>query len=504
MSRRAAVLTSQSPRDLAVNALAAWAREGRDVRESLEHGLRANVWSACDRAFATELAYGVCRRLISLDHLVAHYSSRPLVRVDPVLHNILRVGLYQMLFVSRTPDFAAVNEAVQQAKRTGLRGADGFVNAVLRAAQGDMAGHVEGPVTLRRDVLWLDEQDGVAFGGPVFADPVRQQVKHYQMAFGYPAWLVKRWQRQFDAATLLKVFLAGNSRPLVSLRVNPLRCVREQLVERLRQAGVGTELWGTNVTLTEGAGVESLPGYAEGWFSVQDVTATEAAALLEARPGERVLDLCAAPGGKTMCLAGAMENTGVIVASDVSGERLALIEGNCRRLGVTMVQMSLADEVGELVEREGLFDAALVDVPCSNTGVLARRVEVRHRLKPVHLQTLRARQAELLERAAGWLKSGGRLVYSTCSVESAENEQMVGGFLERHSDFERVRHCHWLPGRRGARGKAPVLPGDGFEGEGATGAGSPLWRDGGYACLLERRAGAETVGGAAHACARGN
>ena len=150
------------------------------------------------------------------------------------------------------------------------------------------------------------------------------------------------------------------------------------------------------------------------------------------------------------------------------------------------------------------FDAALVDVPCSNTGVLARRVEVRHRLKPVHLQTLRGRQSELLERAAGWLKSGGRLVYSTCSVESAENEQMVGGFLERHSDFERVRHCHWLPGRRGARGKAPVLPGDGFEGEGATGAGSPLWRDGGYACLLERRAGAETVGGAAHACARGN
>ncbi len=487
MARRALTLKIESARDLAVNALLAFDTDDRDIEASLDEAFREAAWSDPDRRLATELAYGVCRRLITLDHLIGCYSTRPLRRIEHAVKEILRVGLYQMVCLSRTPDFAAVHEAVEQAKRTGLRGAHGFVNAVLRAAQADMAGHVDGPVTLARNVLWLDEQRGVTFRSNVFPHPTRQQIKYYRAAFGYPMWLIERWLRQFGAKGLIPLMLAGNGRPMLSLRVNPLRCTREQLLEALQQAGVGAKAWGQSVTLTERMPVEKLVGYDQGWFSVQDVTATEAASLLAAQPGERVLDLCAAPGGKTMCLAGAMENHGTIVACDVITEKLTLIERNCRRLGMSIVRTSLADEVGKAAEHQGPFDAALVDVPCSNSGVLARRVEARHRLKPVHVHTLRARQAELLERAARLLKPAGRLVYSTCSVEAAENEQIVEAFLARHGDFAQVKAQHWLPGERSLKGSTAELSQQTNDAQPATGEIGPLWRDGGYASLLQRK-----------------
>lgn len=424
-----------TPRDAAFDSLLACERHGRPIRESLDSLFAHPGSDPRNRRQAAELAYGAYRHALALDYLVRKHSRRKLRQIDPELLQVLRLGLYELVFVQGTPDFAAVSQAVAQAKKHAGRHAAGFVNAVLRAVQRDLVNPVspaDNPPPRR--TLWIDLDKGLLFNSDLWPDPATNLAKHLSAAWAHPVWLVERWLKRYGRDTTQQICQADNLRPTLWLRVNPLRCTVEQLVKELAEIGHEVSIFGNAIELTTGANPGALPGFNEGWFTVQDIAAQHVCDYVPALPGSRILDLCAAPGGKTVAIAQAMQDTGQLVATDVSPEKLELIEQNLQRLDLHCVCTCLADDL-----TEADFDAVLVDAPCSNTGVLARRVEVRRRLRPKDIASLRQIQRELLVRAAALVRPGGTLVYATCSIEPDENDLQVERFLREVPGFS-LRH----------------------------------------------------------------
>lgn len=486
MSPDAITLPWDNARNIAVNSLLLFKQTRQNIQETLDRCFRERGLDLRERHLASELAYGSCRHLITLDFLIKQHSNRRFRKIDKRILQILRVGLYQMLYLSRTPDFAAVHTAVAQAKGYGTQGGGRFVNAVLRRVQREIKGPtMAGAGKRARATLWYDEHCGIEFKSEFLPDPHQQKAKYYSIAYGHPLWLVARWLKRYEEATLRSILLADNARPRLCLRVNRLRCDPVKLSRRLREAGHENQIWQAAIILRQSALPEQLPGYKEGCFFVQDLTAMSVAPQAGVQAGERVLDLCAAPGGKTTHLAECMDNKGEIFACDVSRVKLDLIEENCRRLGISIVRTCLPEEPEKIFRRSGPFDLVLVDAPCSNTGVMARRVEVRHRLKPVDLQTLKSLQWELLHKGAKLVREGGRLIYSTCSIEPGENEYRVHQFLQNNPAFAFLDKQLHLPGEPIRKINPKSLSGDRpNEGETET----PLIHtDGGYTAILQKR-----------------
>jgi len=486
--KKQSTLNNNNARNIAANSLLAFQQRQQRIQESLNDIFSSGELDSRDRRLGHELACGVCRCLITLDHLISKHSNRGIREIDPILLQILRVGLYQLVYLERTPDFAAVHQAVEQARETGIRGGETFVNAVLRSIQRDMEGPLTSDSATRpRATLWRDEQYACQFKSDFLPDPSKRPAKYYSLGFGHPLWLIERWLKQFDQETVRAICLADNSHPALTLRVNRLRCTDAQMLERLTKAGIRAKTNGPAIQLLQPAVPGQLPGYQEGLFFVQDVTAMSATPMLEPLAGQRILDLCAAPGGKTTHLAELMDNNGTIVACDVSSEKLALIEENCRRLGITIVQTCRADELHNLMGRDGPFDAVLVDAPCSNTGVLARRVEVRHLLKPAAIVRLARQQSELLKTAVRAIRPNGKILYSTCSIDTLENESLIQKFLEENSSLglsgqkltlphARTRSCEHAP--TSDRNRPTDQAGDH--------SAEADYRDGGYIALLQQ------------------
>ncbi len=444
-------------RDIAVNCLMNFEQHGQPVQLSLNEIFLNTTLEPRQRHLATELAYGSCRHIITLDWLINKFSNRPLRNINPVIIQILRVGLYQMLYMNRTPDFAAVHQAVQQCRKLPLKGTPGFVNAILRATQRE----IKDFITLAPDTRWIDwpniadprtvlalENNLVCvFNSKILPAPERHWEKYLSLTFSLPPWLIKRWLTQYDKQTVYNICRAHNSRPNIVLRTNTLRCNTAKLLDHLKQADVQAyPIKGNSIVILSGGRCENLPGYKEGWFSVQDSTAALVGPILDPQPGQRILDLCAAPGGKTTHMAELMQNEGSIIASDVIPDKLQLIEQNCKRLGITIVQTALARDIPAIVHRQGLFDAVLIDAPCSNTGVLVRRTEARYRLKPADIKQLKQIQLDLLEQALQFVKPNGHIVYSTCSIDKTENEQLINEFLSHHPELVSDNPKLTLPG----------------------------------------------------------
>jgi len=439
----------------------AFHQERRRIQDTLQAIFNAGKLAARDRRLAAELAYGACRHLITLDHLIGMHATRPVSRIDPLILQILRVSLYQLVFLDRTADFAAVHQAVEQTRNAGdrrLAGASGFVNAVLRNIQRNMQGTVSCDRTdLRRAGLPIDKNVAFQFKADILPDPAEETSAYLSLAFAHPVWLIDRWLKHYDQEAVRDICLADNSRPVLTLRPNALRTTCEGLARSFEQARLNVSRVGSGLQLYGPAAVEDLPGFREGLFSVQDATAMSVAPLLNCRPGWRVLDLCAAPGGKTTHLAELMGNDGEVIACDISDAKLRLIEENCRRLGITIVQTLLIDQLEDVGGRHGPFDAILLDVPCSNTGVLARRVEVRHTLEPVAFDRLAAVQMRLLQQAGRLVKPAGRILYSTCSIDPVENERLIRAFLSANPSFHLDHEVLTLPDPFRGGGYAALL-----------------------------------------------
>lgn len=438
-------LAVRTARQAAYVALEEGRNSGNWLSDLLDRIFRSASLPPRERGLATELALGTVRRIATLDAVLSTLVKRPLDQVEPPLLTLLRLGVYQVLLLDGVPPHASVHETVELGKWLGKLRWSGFVNGVLRSATRlarqefstePAASHV--PVAAGRYRVLAE---------PLFPDPKADPIGYLRDAFSFPHWLAERWSRRYDAHTLLRLGGWFNTPAALTLRVNRLRATLPELRERLVAAGVAVRSLESMdaLALEQAAQIPNLPGYGEGWFAVQDLSAIRAALALAPRPGQSVWDVCAAPGGKTCLLAEQMQNTGSIVATDIRAPRLDLVEDNCQRLGITNVTTQLIGEHGEDLPA-GPFDAILVDVPCSNTGVLGKRPEARWRITPAGITELNRVQERLLRAGLQRLAPGGRLVYSTCSIEPEENQLLVARVCGGRADLTVVREAESLPG----------------------------------------------------------
>lgn len=432
-------------RELAFQVLTEHAASGAFATDLLERLASQAALPADDRRLATELTLGVVRRQATLDALIQPHVQRPRVAVEPPLWILLQLGTYQLVFLTAVPPHAAVHETVEVAKRLGTPRWSGFLNGVLRSISRVLTDTITTEPST--EAVPLTQGRYRQLQRALLPDPATEPANYFAAAFSFPHWLAERWARRFGFDDLLRMGFWLNAPPPLFLRVNLLKTSREQFLEALQQAGIAAQPGERleAVSITGHVRIESLPGYADGWFSVQDLTAMRAAPLLQSQPGNRVLDLCAAPGTKTTHLAELLRNTGQIVATDIRPNRLELVAENSRRLGLDIIQPRLIrPDLGDVPA--GPFDAVLVDVPCSNTGVLNKRPEARWRITPANLEELSQIQRRLLESALDRVGAGGRVVYSTCSIEPEENRQVIEAALRSRRDVRLIEEHEYLPG----------------------------------------------------------
>ena len=414
------VVNEQNPRQIAARILSQRLNNGEFTENLLETALATARLSPADRGLCHELVCGVVRWQATLDRLIARKTT-PGREPRPALINLLRLGLYQIFWLDRITPHAAVHETVEQAKRSGYVSQSGFINAVLRA--------------------YLREFDEVK---KILAD---MKISQPALGWSHPEWLVERWRKNFGDEKTRALLEWNNTPPKTFARVNTLKTDAAKLVERWREENVEydfcTRDWtGENLAfeLKSHPPLNSLGSFRAGGFYLQDPSTLLAPVLLDAQPGETILDLCAAPGGKATFIAQQINNEGKIIAHDSFADRLKLIRENCTRLGVTC-----ATATATFNFEPATFDRILVDAPCSNTGVMRRRVDLRWLIQPAEIERLRATQLALLNQAATVLKPGGIIVYSTCSLEPEENSEVVKEFLATNPNFKLETERQLLP-----------------------------------------------------------
>ena len=410
--------------------------EGAYATLALQKNLYGAASEEAERRFATELVNGAVKAKGTLDFLLRQLIDRPLRKLEPVVRYILHLGLYQIFYLDRIPDSAACNESVKLAKKYSHGGSDKFVNAVLRNS------------VRQKETLWEK----------VASDPA---LRHC-----HPQWLMQHWQAMFGAEETLALCEWDNSPACLSLRLEPAATARDAFLQDLREMSAEGQvsLWcPEGVVIARSPGVTALLAKFPHSFYIQDESSMLPARVLGPRPGEKVLDMCAAPGGKTTHMASLMENRGEIIACDLYPHKLKLIQENAKRLALTIIQPVLQDGTVFRPEWENQFDRVLVDAPCSGLGVLRRRAEARWMKTKESLAWFPPLQKSILEHAASYVKPGGFLLYSTCTMEPDENQRRVRSFLKEHPQWkwagfshprtkERVEELQLYPQRDGIDG----------------------------------------------------
>lgn len=455
-----------SGRAVAVKVLRKFESAKKDSSEVLGEFISQTV----ERGKATDLVFGVIRNRTIIDSLLEKFGDARSDRVKRELFNILRVGVYELVYCPLVEDYAVVNEAVALAGRGTGKKQRGFANAVLRnICRAIESRRVEFTEATER-VIPQSRGGGCEFNEAVLPDSQSDPAGYLSAAFSLPGWLVGEWVDEFGFEKALNICFASNRRCGVYLQPNTLKIDAEGLLAKLTQNISGQEdfevVCDCNMIKATGGGeVSSFAGFDEGLFTVQDPTAAGAVELLEPTAGEVIVDLCSAPGGKTVRMAQLIGDQGQIIATDIDDGRLRRVKENCERLGIGCVEVVSLDMLADKLEGAEV-DAVFADVPCSNAGVLARRCEVRHRIKKDFIERLVGKQLELLETAAKLVRKGGRVCYSTCSIMRQENAGVVDMFLAKHDGFEFVV-------------ERLTLPCQGGEGE--------IDFDGGYIAVIRRK-----------------
>ncbi|MDD3766471.1 MAG: 16S rRNA (cytosine(967)-C(5))-methyltransferase RsmB [Eubacteriales bacterium] len=400
-------------REAALKALFEVEQNGAYSDIALKNILRNSNLSAADKAFASEITYGVIRHKTRLDEIIKSYSSIRLKKLSVWILSILRMGVYQLFFLDRVPESAAVNESVNLAKRYGHKGSVGYVNAVLRA---------------------------VAKGG----EPKYTSLEAY---YSHPAWLIDLLCKQYPED--YKKILAANNRPApVTVRINPLKTTPEDLANRLLakgiDAGISDDTEGL-LEISKFGDISALEEYNEGLFTPQDKGAYLAAKAVGAKKGELILDVCAAPGGKTTQLAEDSQNEGKIIAFDIHQHKITLIQKNAQRLGLSCICAICHDATLPKAEYIGKADKVLADVPCSGLGIIRKKPDIKWRKTPEDLAQIIPIQKQILETSSKYVKKGGVLVYATCTVNKAENHDVTEEFAKENTCFEKIHEVQLLP-----------------------------------------------------------
>jgi 16S rRNA (cytosine967-C5)-methyltransferase len=388
----------------------------QDLPQALAR-VRSKLEDERDRALAGEIASGSLRWQAAFDHIVAETTGRSISRLDPEVLDILRLTLFQLIHLDRVPASAAVNDAVSLTKKTGKRSAAALVNAVLRR------------VSRQRQHLPLPPR-------PSDSSDTAAVRAYLSVTLSHPGWLIDRWSERYGFEATESWALFNNVPAPLTLRVNRLRTSRQALIETLANEGVRVEpgrfasdalvVVEGNPLLTARAG--------DGSFFVQDEASQLVASFVGARPGERILDACASPGGKTTAMAADMGDAGMVVATDLRGRRVELLARTVAVSGARSIRVLRADAERPLPFFP-VFDAVLLDAPCSGLGILRRDPDVKWRRAEADFGPLASAQRRLLDQAASVLRPEGRLIYATCSSEPEENDQVVEAFLDAHPDF---------------------------------------------------------------------
>jgi 16S rRNA (cytosine967-C5)-methyltransferase len=418
-------LRKKTPRAICLDILNEVERAGRHLDTLLDQSFkRYRHLTPLDRAFITELTYGTLRWRGRLDWRIRQFSKIPFDKIEPGILNILRIGLYQILFLTRTPSTAAVNESAELAKIIRGKGGAGFVNAVLRSI-------------LRKG------------GEASFPETGEDPVHSLSVTESHPLWLVKRWAEEMGLEEAAEICKFNNQISKLTLRTNTLKISRTILIEKLEDRGlkaVPCSFSEEGILLDAPPPVSELPFLKEGLFILQDEASQLVTSILNPKPGERFLDACAAPGGKTTHMAQRMKNEGEIYALDLNKEKLNRVEEVCQRLGVRIVKTIKGDAARPMPVPEGVrFDKILADVPCSGFGTLRKNPDLKWRRGEEDIQRLSLLQSSILRNLSGYVKEGGVLVYSTCTVFHEENENVVKKFLEGHPAFQLDRMEKVLP-----------------------------------------------------------
>jgi 16S rRNA (cytosine967-C5)-methyltransferase len=379
---------------------------------------RSRLSDERDRALAGEIATGTLRWQGAFDHVITAFAGRPLQKLDPEVLDILRLTMFQVLHLDRIPVSAAVKDAVDMTGKAGKRSASGLVNALLRRVVG--------------------ERDKLPLPGPPAGPTDRVAALAYlSVTLSHPEWLVARWLDRYGFADAETWARFNNSPAPLTLRANRLKTTRESLAGRLSEAGIECELTShaPDALIVKRGNPLMTALQDEGLFVIQDEASQLVGRFAGAKPGERVLDACASPGGKTTAMAAAMDGRGRIVASDVRPRRLELLRQTVARSGAANVAIVQAD-AGRRLPFRPVFDRVLLDAPCSGLGTLRRDPDIKWRRREEDLLPMARAQRSMLDHAAEVLVRGGSLIYATCSSEPEENDEVVAGFLGEHSEFE--------------------------------------------------------------------
>lgn len=423
----------KNARQIALEILVRMYRDAAYSNLTLDAALRRNALSGRDAALVSALVYGVQERLYTIDYQLSLYLKQPLKKLKPEVIAALRLGVCQLLFMDKIPPSAAVSESVSLVRNNGCAFASGLVNAVLHK---------------------------VADAGLCLPEAQESETAALSIQYSIPEWLIAKWQEAYGQCEMRAILEACTAPAPMTVRVNTLRTTAKELISVFAQdkisACISTEIEDALI-LTRAGAIERTDAYQKGLFHVQDAASQLCCKALEAQPGETVFDLCAAPGGKSFTVAEQMRGKGKLCSFDLYSSRTALIEEGAERLGISMIQAAVADAACFNVSL-GKADRVLCDVPCSGFGILRRKPEIRYKARG-EVDKLPDLQYLILRNAARYVREGGRLLYSTCTLNPDENEAVCLRFLQEHPNFRPVQALPALSeGRRDENGFFTLFP----------------------------------------------
>ncbi len=403
------------PREIALKTLVSIEQEKSYSNIILNKMIKENskILSEKDKAFISELVYGIISMKLTLDEIIKKYSNIKIKKISIWILNVLRMGIYQIIFLDKVPKSAAVNESVNLAKRYGHKASSNFVNAILRKINKS-----------DYDELFL----------------IKNDIERISKTRSMPEWIIEELLKDRKIEEVDEICKNLNNRPKVQIRVNTLKTTKQELETILQKEDINySEIEEMpNFLDTNIKNIENFEYFKKGYFTVQDISAGLTAEILSPEENEIILDACAAPGGKTTYMAELMKNKGEIIAWDIHKHRVDLIKENASRLGIDIIKAETQDSTKFNPKYENYFDKILLDVPCLGIGVIKRKPDIKWQKSDKDIQEIVDLQLKILENISRYLKPGGFLVYSTCSILKEENEEQIEKFLEKHSEYERV------------------------------------------------------------------
>ncbi|RCX16782.1 NusB antitermination factor [Anaerobacterium chartisolvens] len=417
-------MSVDKPREIALKILYDINENGAYSSIAINKGLEAYELKGVDRAFITELVYGTLKWRLSIDWIIESFSSIRLKKISPWIINILRLGIYQLMYTSRVPESAACNESVRLSKKYGHAAAGGYVNAVMRSV--------------------VRNREGIKY-----PNPLNDLQKHLSIKYSHPEWMVREWLCEFGEDFTKELMEANNGIPDFTVRVNRLKASMEQLSESLKSEGLETSPGRYAVdalVIKLPSSIARLEAFRKGWFQVQDESSMLASIVLDPKPGELVMDICSAPGGKALHIAALMEGRGEIIARDIHMHKLELIRQSAQRLGINIITPEMYDACvldHNYIDRA---DRVLVDAPCTGLGIIRRKPDIKWSRSIEDRDEIIRLQKKILNIGARYVKRGGCLVYSTCTIGHRENEDVVMGFISENPEFQLEDMTPFLPG----------------------------------------------------------